>query len=132
VTRLVVEAAPVVFPAPDGYTFAANQDGTLNSATNPAPAGTFVYIFGTGLGPVIPTPRDGAIIAWPWPANLLPVTASYTFSSPISGIHYYPLQVTYAGPMPFSVAGLSLIRLEATGLFVNLYIGGTVVRILLH
>jgi uncharacterized protein (TIGR03437 family) len=132
VTRPVVEAAPVIFPAPDGYTFAANQDGTLNSATNPAPAGTFVYIFGTGFGPVSPTPRDGAIIAWPWPVNLLPVTAGYTFSSPISGIHFFPLQVTYAGPMPFSVAGLSVIRLEATGLFVNLYVGGTVVRILIH
>ena len=132
VTRPVVQAAPVIFPAPDGYTLATNQDGTLNSAANPAPAGTLVYIFGTGFGPVVPTPRDGAIISWPWPVNLLPVTANWIFSSPISGIVVTSVPVTYAGPMPFSVAGLSVIRLPATGHYVNLYVGGASIRILVH
>jgi uncharacterized protein (TIGR03437 family) len=132
VTRPVVEAAPVIFPAADGYTFATNQDGTLNSAANPAPAGTFVYIFGTGFGPVSPTPRDGALIGWPWPVNLLPVTASWTFMSPISGIVNTPLKVTYAGLMPFSVAGLSVIRLEATNHAVDLHVGTSSVRISVH
>jgi uncharacterized protein (TIGR03437 family) len=49
--RLVVDpAAPQVFRHPDGSAAAINQDGTVNSQSNPAKAGSFVSIWATGLG----------------------------------------------------------------------------------
>ena len=39
-----------IFLNPDGSAAAINQDGTLNSATNPAKGGTIVSVWGTGFG----------------------------------------------------------------------------------
>ena len=46
---LVDAAAPAVFQNSSG-TVAVNQDGTLNSAANPAPVGSYVAIWATGTG----------------------------------------------------------------------------------
>jgi uncharacterized protein (TIGR03437 family) len=45
-----VQATPVVFSNPDGTAAAINQDGTVNSRSNPAPRGSIVSIWATGLG----------------------------------------------------------------------------------
>jgi uncharacterized protein (TIGR03437 family) len=45
----VARAAPALF-ASGGLAIAANQDGTLNSAANPAPRGSIVVFYGTGEG----------------------------------------------------------------------------------
>lgn len=39
-----------------------NEDGTVNSPTNPAPRGTFVQIYATGQGFVANAPPDGSLI----------------------------------------------------------------------
>ena len=39
-----------IFSNPDGSWAAVNQDGTINSSSNPAKAGTIVSIWGTGFG----------------------------------------------------------------------------------
>jgi uncharacterized protein (TIGR03437 family) len=39
-----------IFLNPDGSAAAINQDGTLNSSSNPAKAGTIVSVWGTGFG----------------------------------------------------------------------------------
>lgn len=41
---------PGIFQNPDGSAKAINQDGTLNSSSNPAKAGTIVSIWATGFG----------------------------------------------------------------------------------
>ena len=46
----VVAAMPQVFRNPDGSAAAINQDGTINSPTNPAPIGSIVSIWATGTG----------------------------------------------------------------------------------
>jgi uncharacterized protein (TIGR03437 family) len=49
--RLVVDPAiPQVFRCPDGSAAAINQDGAVNSETNPAKVGSFVSIWATGIG----------------------------------------------------------------------------------
>jgi uncharacterized protein (TIGR03437 family) len=49
--RMVVDqAAPGVFGGPNGYAAAINQDGTINSQTNPAQTGSYVSIWATGIG----------------------------------------------------------------------------------
>jgi uncharacterized protein (TIGR03437 family) len=49
--RVMVDiAAPQVFQNSSGSAVAINQDGTLNSKTNPAPAGSYVSIWATGTG----------------------------------------------------------------------------------
>jgi uncharacterized protein (TIGR03437 family) len=113
-TLAAAQSAPVVFRAADGYAAALNEDGTINSAANPAKSGSIVSIFATGLGPISPAQADGAVIGFPLPVNALPVTAeAVTPTIPPSGIPPIPLSVTYAGPAPLEVAGFSQINVEA-------------------
>jgi len=59
----VTTVAPGLFTADgtgSGQIIAINvQDGTLNGASHPAKAGTFVQLWGTGMGLVSPQPPDG-------------------------------------------------------------------------
>jgi len=79
-----------------------NQDGTVNSAANPAPKGTFVSLYGTGAGPLNPAPYDGYLdIALP--LQLI----SGNVSAAIGG---QSTSVLYAGGAPFLVAGVMQIN----------------------
>ncbi|HEX5227997.1 MAG TPA: SBBP repeat-containing protein [Bryobacteraceae bacterium] len=49
-----------IFTNPDGSAKAINQDGTVNSESNPAPAGSIVSVWGTGFGTSGPSVR-GAV-----------------------------------------------------------------------
>jgi uncharacterized protein (TIGR03437 family) len=60
---LVSAAAPGVFTANQsgsGQAAVLNQDFTVNSSSNPAPAGSIVSIYGTGQGQVSPAVPDGS------------------------------------------------------------------------
>ncbi len=107
---VIVQVAPVqpamitVDSSGTGPVAAVNQDNTLNSAANPAPKGTVVTIYGTGVGqpsgyPVLVT---GAGAAGP-PGGF---TGNYTYS--IGGST--PAAAAYAGPTPTS-AGLAQFNL---------------------
>jgi uncharacterized protein (TIGR03437 family) len=110
----VVETAPAVFTASDGvHALALNQDGSLNSATNPAVLGSIVTVFATGLGPITPPQADGALVGLPLPTNTLPVTVGFTVGAPPFGTTIFnPFEVTYAGPAPYEVAGASQINFK--------------------
>jgi uncharacterized protein (TIGR03437 family) len=59
---VVNRAAPGLFTltqSGSGQGAVVNQDGTLNSALNPAPAGSTVVLYGTGQGQVSPAVPDG-------------------------------------------------------------------------
>jgi uncharacterized protein (TIGR03437 family) len=62
-SSISVQAAnPAVFTIsnqPTGPAIALNQDGTLNSAANPAPAGSIVVFYATGTGQTAPPGLDG-------------------------------------------------------------------------
>jgi uncharacterized protein (TIGR03437 family) len=61
---LVASAAPGIFTvnqAGTGQAAVVNQDNTINSPTNPAPAGSTILIYGTGQGQVSPAVTDGTM-----------------------------------------------------------------------
>ncbi|MGA7235881.1 MAG: hypothetical protein WBY44_09385 [Bryobacteraceae bacterium] len=60
---LISAASPGLFTtnqAGSGQAAVVNQDNTINSPSNPAPAGSTVTLYGTGQGPVSPAVQDGA------------------------------------------------------------------------
>jgi uncharacterized protein (TIGR03437 family) len=46
----VVDAAPALFADSTGQAAAINEDGTLNSVSNPASRGSIIVLYGTGIG----------------------------------------------------------------------------------
>jgi uncharacterized protein (TIGR03437 family) len=97
------------------YAAALNQDGTVNSANNPAAPGSIVTVFATGLGPISPPQADGTLVGFPLPVNVVPVKVQ-AFWQDFLGYGYIPYTVTYAGPAPYLVAGASQINFQlATG-----------------
>ncbi len=111
-TLPVVQSTPAVFMIDSRYAAALNQNGTLNSASNPATPGSIVTVFATGLGPVTPSQSDGALVGLPLPTNVLTfgVEAIYTVGIPFGVEVDVPFDVQYAGPAPFQVAGVSQIN----------------------
>jgi len=72
-------AAPGIFTVVSGGTSVSavyNQDGTLNSASNPAAAGSIISLYGTGAGQMSPPVADGS----PAPAASL----SYSVAIPVT------------------------------------------------
>ena len=78
-----------------------NQDGTVNSAANPARVGSTVAIFATGEGQTEPAGVDGKLAVEPLPRPRLPVSVL------VAGA---PAQVLYAGAAPGLVAGVLQIN----------------------
>jgi uncharacterized protein (TIGR03437 family) len=81
-----------------------NQDGTINSAENPAPAGSIVLIYGTGEGQTAPAGIDGRPDDYP-----APVPAAGPPTATIGGVN---AQVLYAGGAPGLVAGLLQLNVQ--------------------
>ena len=102
----VASSAPGLFTANSsgtGEVAALNQDGTVNSSSNPAASGSTVSLFATGEGQTSPPGVDGQIAAAPLPRPLLPVTAT------VGG---QPAKVQYAGGAPGEVAGLMQVNVQ--------------------
>lgn len=108
--RPVVDAHPGVFTVDGVYAAALNQDGTPNTASNPAAVGSTVSIFGTGLGPVDPLQADGAIVGFPLPVNVLQDRVYWLFDTWFIGTMAIYTPVSYGGPAPLEVAGVSQVN----------------------
>ncbi len=78
-----------------------NQDGSVNSQSNPASRGSVVSLFATGGGLTTPASVDGLLVSQTYPMLLLPVSVS---------IDGQPAQVLYAGAAPGQVAGMIQIN----------------------
>ncbi|HEY4086601.1 MAG TPA: SBBP repeat-containing protein [Bryobacteraceae bacterium] len=113
-TEAVAQTSPGVFTVDGIHAAALNQDGTVNSAANPAKAGSIVTVFATGLGPITPAQNDGTLVNIPLPSNTLDAQVILTgFPTGIGGsTTYESLKVTYAGPAPYLVAGASQINFQ--------------------
>lgn len=125
----VADASPGVFTTDGLHAAAVNEDGTINSPDNPAPPGSVVAVYATGLGPIAPIQSDGAVVNLPLPTNVLPVTAQATtppifFQPP----QFIDLEVTYAGPAPYEVAGVSQVNVRVlssvAGVGIRLFVPG--------
>jgi uncharacterized protein (TIGR03437 family) len=117
-SRSVAEAHPGVFTL-DGHAVAINQDGTLNSAANPAQVGSIVSIFATGLGALDPLPQDGAIAGLPLPTETLPIRMFWLSPTGFIGSIPVGIEIKYAGPAPYEVAGVSQINFVVQDTFRN-------------
>ena len=98
--RTAVAADPGVFTVDGYYAAALNQDGSFNSASNPAQVGSTVTVFATGLGAINPPQPDGAIVGVPLPANVLPVEMFWYQGPTLIGLIPMYLAINYAGPAP--------------------------------
>lgn len=127
ITRMVVEyrgvqSAPVDVRVEDsdfglftvnqsgsGQVAALNQDGTVNSVTNPAEQGSIIQLFGTGEGRVFPDGADGQVI-----------TAAADIRRPVQPLSAYianqTAQVTYAGSAPTLVSGVVQVNVRIPNL----------------
>ena len=97
----LVPTAPGLFSS-GGTVLAFNQDGTLNSASNAAAAGSVVVLYATGLGQTSPPQLDGVresslVLA----ETVIPVNVT------IGGM---PAQVIYAGSAPGQIAGVMQVE----------------------
>jgi uncharacterized protein (TIGR03437 family) len=90
----VAQAAPGLFPV------AINQDGSINSALSPAPAGSVVTLFGTGEGLTNGPNQAGQPATAPYPQPLLAAGVS------LGGVTSLPL--LYAGSAPGAVGLLQV------------------------
>jgi uncharacterized protein (TIGR03437 family) len=112
----VAETAPGVFTVDGSHAAALNEDGTVNSASNPATPGSIVSVFATGLGPLTPPQRDGSIIGMPLPTNSIPVHLAIVYESLFQGsprTQLSPYNSIYAGPAPFLIGGTTQINFRA-------------------
>jgi uncharacterized protein (TIGR03437 family) len=108
----VAAVSPGVFTMDGVHAAAWNQDGTYNSAANPAPLNSVVSILATGLGPISPAQANGSLVGSPLPVNTLPVQLQ------CQGGTNCPAEITYgtlyAGPAPDEIAGVSQINFYAS------------------
>ncbi len=102
---LPLDTAPALFTLDSsgrGPVAALNEDGTVNSAENPAAPGSIVVLYGTGGGRPEPAPLDGAVAAGAAPlADPVGVTVGFE-----------PAQVLYAGSAPGLVEGVVQINVR--------------------
>jgi uncharacterized protein (TIGR03437 family) len=95
--------------APGIFYFAiVNADGSLNGAASPVPVGSYVTMYGTGLGQTTPAGVDGTLTSTvSIPKQIYPVTMSISrnelFATPV------PMKVLYAGPAPGLAEGVCQI-----------------------
>ena len=111
----VALTAPAVFTVDGSYAVALNQDGTTNSAKNPAATGSVVAVWATGLGPINPPQADGAEVGSPLPANVLQTGVEawwLAITGPFVSLENASVPVTYAGPAPFLVSGTSQVNFQ--------------------
>ena len=103
----VAQAHPAIFTADSsggGQAAALNQDGSLNSSANPAPAGSVVVLYATGAGQTSPQALDGSVTGYEnLPQPVLPVTVA------VGG---QTAEVLYAGAAPGIVAGVMQINVR--------------------
>ncbi len=97
-------SAPIVFTNLSAYdAVVANQDGSINSFTHPAPRGSIITFYGSGFGLTSPAGIDGHLATAPLPKPALPVSAT------VDGL---PATVVYAGDAAGMVEGIVQINLQ--------------------
>jgi uncharacterized protein (TIGR03437 family) len=103
----VSSAAPAIFSANGtgaGQAAAVNPDGTLNDASHPAAAGSYISLYLTGTGQTTPPGVDGQLASTqPYPAPIAPISAT------VGGV---AAQVLYEGAAPAEVAGVTQLVLQ--------------------
>jgi trimeric autotransporter adhesin len=104
ITVPIAPSAPALFTSDSsgkGQAAALNEDGSLNSVSRPAKAGTIVVFYATGEGQTSPAGVDGQPATTTLPKPMLRVDVT---------IDGKPAEVLYAGAAPGIVAGVMQIN----------------------
>jgi uncharacterized protein (TIGR03437 family) len=125
----VAQTSPGVFTIDGVHAAALNQDGTINSADHPAPVGSIISVWATGLGPIDPAQGDGTLVGFPLPTNTAQVAVQaiaviFGFFGGGQTI-ITPFVVTYAGPAPYLVAGTSQINFQVVKYAGTIFVEGS-------
>ncbi len=104
-------ASPGLFAANQqgtGQGAIVNQDSSFNSAQNPALAGSYIALYGTGEGPLAPAGATGQLApsAPPFP------TFAGSIAVTIGGVPVPASAIAYAGPVPGFVEGEFQLNLQ--------------------
>lgn len=110
-TPSVGGAAPGVFITGQDSAIAVNQDGTLNSNTNPAKVGSIVTLYVTGLGAISPVLADGAMVQFPLPALVNSIQIAFA-NAGSDALAIPPAELLYAGPAPLEVGGMYQVNVR--------------------
>ncbi len=119
ITVPLYAAAPAIFLEPQGNAAAINQDGSVNSAAQPAPAGSVIAVYVTGLGAVSPPVASGAAAPGSPFSNANGVTA--TIGGAAANVAFAGLAPGYAGlyqvniQIPQLAAGQYDLRISTPG-----------------
>jgi uncharacterized protein (TIGR03437 family) len=103
---VILNAVPGIFSidgSGTGPAAALNQDGSVNTVSNPAARGSVVQFFATGFGNTTPAETDGEIVPVASPFPTLPNGIGVT----IGGLS---AKIQYQGAAPGAVAGLAQIN----------------------
>lgn len=106
VTMPVVAAVPAIFSLNEtgsGPGAIENQDYSINSASNPAAAGSVIQVFGTGGGAIVGGATNGA---------LAPDALMWLATQPTATIGGMNAEVEYAGSAPGLVNGAIQVNLK--------------------
>ena len=122
VSETVAPLRPALFTADSsgaGQVLAINEDGSVNSADNPASPGSILILYATGFGILNPAGQDGALSSPPLGAPAGPVVIT------VGGVS---AEVPYAGAAPSIVSGVIQInmRIPATAVSGNQSLGVSV------
>jgi uncharacterized protein (TIGR03437 family) len=103
-TMNVLAAVPAIFTddsSGKGQAAILNQDGSVNSASNPAARGSVISVFMTGAGRMTPPQADGSLgpMAPPFPATVLGAGCNLG-------------QVLYSGAAPGLIAGAVQVNVQ--------------------
>jgi uncharacterized protein (TIGR03437 family) len=105
----IMAALPEVFQRGDGTAAAINQDGSVNSADHPAPPGSVVAIWATGIGTTsFVFWQDGRL-----------ATGAVDFGCCEILAQGYPADVLYGGAAPGIVAGVAQVNFQLPAQLVN-------------
>jgi uncharacterized protein (TIGR03437 family) len=108
---LVAALDPAIYSIPNqGYAI-LNQDGTLNSSSNPALPGSVISLFGTGMGPYNRPLADGSVAGLPLANLTTPLGAEFLDPNP----PICPIPGATCGPPPDNTEGTVLFAGAAPG-----------------
>ncbi len=103
-TIAAAQTAPGIFP--DAI---VNEDGSINGPSHPAPKGSYVQMYGTGLGQTTPAGTDGIVTpVVNYPKQVYTVAATLSQNPLFSAA--LPMNVFYYGPAPGLAAGVCQIN----------------------
>jgi uncharacterized protein (TIGR03437 family) len=115
VTVPVLPSRPGVFTqdgSGQGQGAILNEDGSINSASNPARRGSVISIFATGGGEAAPGVVDGQLLSDETPRTSVPVSIFFDLGNNEYPVQQKQAEVLYAGGVPGSVAGLLQVNVR--------------------